>query len=710
MPQHSLIATAALLGLQPITADSLWWHVARGREAIDFNLLPSASLLRADVAAESDWLSGVPMALAFDLAGLHGLMLLQLLLAVAIAVSLILAARITVTDLKAWLLLPALAVLCNRSLPVPATWTLLAIPIVWSAARDAVREPTFTQLLRLAGYCAVAVNLAPCTFWLFTTVVMAGMLRDDTRSEPVPYSGLSRSLATVTVAVCVNPRGAFAVRDTFVLAFPQLSISSAYLTGTRFDVLISSEGPFVVGLLLILSVLVAIELLRQRAGVAGWSCFATLQFCVWSCIGNLLPVTLLLVLLGTFSPESRDEVSKPQKPSTYWNFTSLGFTLASVILTAVCVLGIADGGRRLGWGVAPHLDYRPLQRDLEGLEVEGTVHTDDVLGAGAVALLELPNLKVHDTPERAMLGRRWVSRWHLWDDISHQRRNPYERDNGTTGGWWSSLRDDDVKLLVIDSRHHQTVRALEETSWRMLSLDSAVIPYGFSGEPAMGTPILNCWDARWLVDYGPWQYDFPGTSVDWGRTDFVDPIGGKPLTDECRRLAGVFEVLKLYHASNKVLTAALSVHPSAVVQGQLQESVRHLVSAERTLASRASRWNTWLGAHSGDEKTAANRSLMETLGFPPRRTLGVSQLEFEPLAVNDAWQDARSFYLEGHLDQAAKSLDSGDPATAFGRAQLQIVLGQTNAAIDTLQSLNDLEIDPVLSVLVAHELKSAQRN
>ena len=77
MPQHSLIATAALLGLQPITADSLWWHVARGREAIDFNLLPSASLLRADVAAESDWLSGVPMALAFDLAGLHGLMLLQ---------------------------------------------------------------------------------------------------------------------------------------------------------------------------------------------------------------------------------------------------------------------------------------------------------------------------------------------------------------------------------------------------------------------------------------------------------------------------------------------------------------------------------------------------------------------------------------------------------------------------------------------------------
>jgi hypothetical protein len=709
MSRHSLIAAAALLGLQPITADSLWWHVARGREAIGFNLLPSASLLRADVAAESDWLSGVPMALAFDLAGLHGLMLLQLLLSVAIAVSLICAARITVTDLKAWLLLPALAVLCDRSLPVPSTLTILAIPIVWSAARDAVREPTFTQLLRLAGYCAVAVNLAPCIFWLFIAVAMAGILRDDTRSEPVSYSGLSRSLATVTVAVCVNPRGAFAVQDTFVLAFPQLSISNAYLTGTRFDVLTFSEEPFVVSLFLILSVLVAIVLLWQRAGVAAWSFFVTLQFCVWSCIGNLLPVTVLLVLLGTVSSTNR-AVTEPQKQSTSWNFTSLGFTLTSVLLTAVCVLGIADGGRRLGWGVAPHLDYRPLQRDLEGLEVEGTVHTDDVLGAGAVALLELPNLKVHDTPERAMLGGRWVSRWHLWDDISHQRRNPYERDNGTTGGWWSSLRDDDVKLLVIDSRHHQTVRALEETSWRMLSLDSSVIPYGFSGEPEMVTPILNCWDARWLVDYGPWQYDFPGASVDWGRTDLVDVIGGKPLTDECRRLAGVFETLELYHASNKVLTAALSVHPSAVVQGQLQESVRHLANAERTLASRASRWNTWLGAHPGDQKTAANRSLMETIGFPPRRTLGVSQLEFEPLAVNDAWQDARSFYLEGHLDQAAKSLDSDDPATAFGRAQLQIILGQTDAAIDTLQSLNESKIDPVLSVLVAHELKSAQRN
>ena len=746
-----MIGAAALLGLQPVFAESLWWHVARGREALTFNLLPSASLLNADVAAEADWLSGVPTALAFDLGGLHGLMLLQLLIAVSIAVMLIRAVDDEHAGLKAWLVLPALLLLCNRSLPVPASLTLLAIPLVWNIARDLQRESTSARLVQLFVVCAIAANLAPGVLWFLSTVAVAGVLRDNSPTARFSTPMFFRSLGAAAAAGCLTPRGVLAYRDAFVLAFPQVNVSRAYLTGTHFDVLASSDDRFAIALFAVLALFVAIHLFRRRSHVGVWACFGVLQVCAWSCAGNLLPVTVLLVLLGTADRASSTKTStqwlhssEPRgdycgsslqeyaaasgSPLTYFGtlwchwtsvsklsirlrrFQPSAFMLATGLLTGTCVLGVADQDRRLGWGVAPLLDYRPLQRDLTGLEVEGTVLANDVLGVGVVALLELPNLTAHDTPERALLGDRWISSWHLWDDISHQRRNPYDRDDGTTGGWWSSLQNDDIKILLIDSRQHSILRALETTSWRMLSLDSPVIPYGFSGEPAMAKPILECWDARWMVNYGPWQYDFPGAAVVWGRTDIAGTVGCESLTDECRRLAGVFEALELYHASSKVLTAALSDQPSATVQNQLQKSMQRLARSEQTLASRASRWDTWLAVNPGDEKAAASRSLMLKLGFLPKRVLGASQLHFEPLAPSDNWQTARSYYFDGRLDLAMKALDSNNFATVFARAQLQIVLGQTDAATDTLKSLNDSEIDPVLSVLVAHELKSVQRN
>jgi hypothetical protein len=700
-----MIGAAALLGLQPVFAESLWWHVARGREALTFNLLPSASLLNADVAAEADWLSGVPTALAFDLGGLHGLMLLQLLIAVSIAVMLIRAVDDEHTGLKAWLILPALLLLCNRSLPVPASLTLLAIPLVWNIARDQQREPTSARLVQLFVVCVIAANLAPGVLWFLAAVAIAGIVRGKSPTAQFSLHGYCQCLGVVAAAGCLTPRGVLAYRDAFVLAFPQVNVSRAYLTGTHFDVLASSDDRFAIALFVVLAVFVAIHHFRRRACFETWACFSVLQFCVWSCAGNLLPVTVLLVLLGT-----ADRTSVSKLSIGLPRFQPFAFMLTTGLLTGTCVLGVADLDRRLGWGVAPLLDYRPLQRDLTGLEVDGTVLANDVLGAGVVALLELPNLTAHDTPERALLGDRWISSWHLWDDISHQRRNPYDRDDGTTGGWWSSLQNDDIKILLIDSRQHSILRTLETTSWRMLSLDSPVIPYGFSGEPAMAKPILECWDARWMVNYGPWQYDFPGAAVVWGRTDIAGTVGCESLTDECRRLAGVFEALELYHASSKVLTAALSDQPSATVQNQLQKSMQRLARSEQTLASRASRWDTWLAVNPGDEKAAASRSLMLKLGFLSKRVLGTSQLHFEPLAPSDNWQTARSYYFDGRLDLAMKALDSNNFATVFARAQLQIVLGQTDAATDTLKSLNDSEIDPVLSVLVAHELKSVQRN
>lgn len=706
-----MICAAGLSALQPIFADSIWWHVARGREALSFNLLPSASLLIADTLAEADWLSGVPTMLAFDLGGLHGLMLLQLLLAVFVAVLLIRATS-GPTNTNAWLVLPALIIVCNRSLPVPASLTLVAIPLLWHVANDFLREPTSAHLVKLFITVVIAVNFAPGILWLFATVVIAGFQHGESRLDEFARSRIWQSSSVALVASCLNPRGVFAIRDAFVLTFPQANVSRAYLVGTQFDVLASSADRLSTALFVALTLLIAFKYFAQRAHPAEWSCLAILQFAAWSCARNLLPVTVLLLLLCGVVKGNPATGDIWQTPARLRRLHPPVFSLTMVLLIAVCVSGVVGQDRRLGWGVAPHLDYRPLQRDLTGLEIEGSVRTDDVLGTGVVSFLQLPGIQAHDTPERALLGGRWIARWHFWDDITNQRRNPYERDDGTTGGWWSSLLEDDIKLLVINSRHHKTIRALEETSWRMLSMDSPVIPYGFSGDPEMVAPILNCWDSRLLVNNGTWRYDFPGAAVEWGRTDFVDAIGGDTLTDECRRLAGVFQTLSLEHAAAKVLTASLATQPSLQIIDQLCELKWRQAIVERVQASQSSVWTRWLATYRGTRSSFRKSSWGEDFGLGPDGRLILPDGSHEGLSIPvESWRKARTFYFQGRLDKALDVFKTDDPDTLYARSQLLLEMGRPDEAFATLRSRKMTvfsQHDRILSALVTHELQFAK--
>tara|TARA_R110002072_G_scaffold303140_2_gene495641 strand:+ start:6965 stop:9100 length:2136 start_codon:yes stop_codon:yes gene_type:complete len=695
-----MIGAAALLGLQPVFDGSLWWHVARGRSALSLNSLPSASLLGADVAAEADWLSGIPSALAFDLGGLHGLMALQLLIGVSIAVVLIRAVDDGHIGLKAWLMLPALLILCNRSLPVPISLTILAIPLVWNIARDQQREPVSARLVQLFVVCVLAANVAPGVLWFVATVAVAGIMRSKSPKARFSLHGFCQSLGVAVAAGCLTPRGVFAYRDAIVLAFPQTSVSRAYLVDTQFDVLAMSDDRTAIALFVVLTLLVAMQLFRQRSHVEVWACFGVLQFCAWSCSANLLPVTVLLVLLATIEEDSTELCIR--KISRFLQQSQpTAFVVTASVLVAICVLGIANPDRRGGWGVAPFLDYRPLQRDLVDLDFEGTVLADDILGAGIVALLQLPGVRVQDTPERALLGGRWVSRWHLWDDIAHQRRMPYDRDDGTTGGWWLPMQDQGVSLLLVNSRHHRTLRALDTTSWRMLSLDSTVIPFGFSGEAAMARPIMQCWNDRRMVDYGPWQYEFPGESVDWARTDFLAVRGETPLSDEARRLAAVFQTLDLEHAAAKVLTAALAARKSSAIINQLCEVKWRQAIAERVRSSQASAWTRWLAIYRG--KNSPFREGSQEEDFGPERP-GIS-------IPTESWTEARKFYFEGKLQKSLDVLISDDPHTMYARSQLQFEMGRPDLATDTLKSkrmITFMQHDRVLSTLVTHELQSAE--
>lgn len=670
-------------------------------------MLPSASLLSTDASAEADWLSGVPTTLAFEMAGLHGLMILQLLIAVSIAVMLIRSAQFESAGLNVWLMLPALLILCNRSLPVPGSLTLLAIPLVWNIARDLQREPTPTRLVQLFVVCVLAANIAPGVLWFLAAVAIAGVLRGKSPTARFSPSVFCRILVAAAAAGCLTPRGVLAYRDAFVLAFPQTSVSRAYLIDTRFDVLAMSDDRFGIALFAVLTLLVVVHLCRRQSHVEGWACFGVLQFCAWSSAANLLPVTVLLVLLGTIEDDNSTGVSVWKLARLLQRFQPATFVVTAGLLVAVCVLGVADPDRRAGWGIAPFLDYRPLQRDLAGLDFEGAVLADDILGTGIVSLLELPGGRARDTPERALLGGRWISRWHLWNDIAHQRRMPYDRDDGTTGGWWLPLQDQDVSLLLVNSRHHRTLRALETTSWRMLSFDSSVIPFGFSGDALMSRPIMRSWNDRRVVDFGPWQYAFPSESVDWAGTDFLSLFGGQPSSQECRRLAAVFQTLGLYRASAKTLVAALGHRTSQPVVDQLRELSFQKAVSERHLASRASRWTTWLAMFPGTEESVENNHLLLMLGFIPQRVLGQPRGKFEPLAAEESWHNARSFYFDGRLDDALSILDSTDPETLYARTQLLFELAQPDAAIVTLKTLQSPESNSVLSLLATHELQSA---
>jgi hypothetical protein len=68
------VANIASVAIQPVSADSFWWHLSRGRAVSTGSLSPSRDLLANDNSAEADWLGGLPFYPGYELFGVDGLM------------------------------------------------------------------------------------------------------------------------------------------------------------------------------------------------------------------------------------------------------------------------------------------------------------------------------------------------------------------------------------------------------------------------------------------------------------------------------------------------------------------------------------------------------------------------------------------------------------------------------------------------------------
>jgi hypothetical protein len=153
------VANIASVAIQPVSADSFWWHLSRGRVVSTGSLSPRGDLLANDNSAEADWPGGLPFYPGYELFGVDGLMFSKVI-AVLIAGLLLVRGR---CEARTWesLLIVALSLFGAWSAwdPVPLQTEVLLMILTFLAAERFCRRPDFARMLTVAVILALWANI-----------------------------------------------------------------------------------------------------------------------------------------------------------------------------------------------------------------------------------------------------------------------------------------------------------------------------------------------------------------------------------------------------------------------------------------------------------------------------------------------------------------------------------------------------------------------
>ncbi len=582
--------------LRPISSASLWIELSRGAAVLDGNLRPSQHLLVNEQAADADWLAGVPFAVAYSLLDVHGLMLLKLFGGALTALIVwTLAKDSSMVRRSVVVALGMLASLGGWDVTTQFADILGLVVLCWMLHKHNSKP---WPSLMLLGIWSQFGSLAVIGLVIW---VLSRCIEDQTSVSGDSSLRLKRSLPDLLLAVAVcsmNPRGALALWDSLRLAVPRISYNRTTLLdtewrsllGVRWDV---SHWSFAVLTCLALSWLCPARtwisvLLGQTTSVPrpsgsgqrgplpdgrgmvqsevlanvatllaiglGWSCQAHVGFAgIW----------LSHILLG----RERD---------THTGASAQRLSCGFVMIPLMIVAWWPWEGRRPGWGLDSRLDERLLSQVLSKVEMKGTVWADDELSAGMLLWETNQQMKVHDTPRRALLGGRLREFVSLRRDLEQGRLAAYQREDNSTGGWWLPLRERQTDLLMVSAERGRLLRALEPTIWKPLALDSGVLPFGQSGAPEVSPLILEILRQRDLVEKDTWSSSLLGPAGTDRLWDFWGFFRVSPNTEQELRQAHVFRALQLPRAARRVLEPALRVSQSQALQLEAASCQRDL--------------------------------------------------------------------------------------------------------------------------------------
>lgn len=660
IPERRLVCAAAvLLSLQPLASHEMWWHIVRGKTVLSGELQSSQRLLVNEQLPNSDFLSGTIPAIAYVYFGVAGLMFLKLI--VGLYVGWRLQEQSKISPWKLFCSIILLVAVQPIFDPTPGTVDLLGILV--SATLAAQRRYFFVFIC-----AAVWANFSVGALWVIPTFLCFA-----TFGTPSPVRSRLVWLGALCLALSMTPRGIGSVRDMGVLFAPWLFNDAAFLTGTEYATC-EVTIPVLAAIFLGLAVVVSPEVSSlKKVFVSG------LILCALQTARNMPAAGALSGLLLLDATEN--SFARIFQATT----VRIGFLASAIGIVVLSASGgIGGHGERLGWGVADAIDIRFAERDLQPHQnSELRAYCTDIIGAGTL-LLACPTAAVVDVPEAAIRSGRLQQFWLLNHDLSTGRKAAFTRQDGSEGGWWRALMNNNISLLVVSSNRTEILASLEPTLWKPLSLDAPALILAAAGIPRFTPQIVRARAERDLVDAGDWQYQLYSRTPQPSHTDLWALAVGVSDNRVDLRQARVFRAMQMSTGSVRTLLPVLwpGGRPSAAPE---------FLKAQQLLA-----WNEWLNC--GQVSAFRCQTLVHLCGETLVPGIATRELTVGPGTAIPP--ETIRLYCSGDTLAAANSLTSTTAESLYAKYRLYLEAGDGRLAEAALISLDINCPDHPLTALI----------
>jgi hypothetical protein len=670
---------ASLITLRPISDSDFWWHMARGRAVMQGHLHCSAPLLTTETQSDADWLSGLTHFLLWSLGGY------PLVCAGSVLFALLLLWQAGRHAMQQGHGLPILtgplSLLLLRSglQSAPGVADLLMMGLVWRMTSFQSRESKRRLILAILLCFWASLGERPLVGVLLL-LFRPWMQRRGKQSPGVQISTLLTAGLAIA-ATCLNPRGILALRDSAWLMSADLHsawrLSNQYCVAPEWmdSFLLNAWGP---ALLMVLGIVASIRLVRSRMHhsspyttlMAVWasSCGIPLVL-VMLCRANIPIASLWLFCVCVSTPAAIASHSLQKV------FSGLGgCLLLGVIFVDACGRGPLPSSR-LGWGISHQLDPRLLELPGQVTDPPWTLWAADRRTAGISLWLNIPS-RLIDHPRQAFLGGRLSGHLALTQDLLGEHRAGYRREDGTSGGWHLALKNLRVDALIVPAEMIPLNRSLFRSTWKVIDLDSANVPYVSAEDLRFGSTIFESIGQQGFVDAGPWRADVSMFSGFGNRTDLVEiaGLGSDPLP--AIRQSGLFRSMGLSMAALRTLL------PMRQQTGWLPSP--RLLNEFLTCQQEAA-WQEWIEFGGTSNFRAL---LMETESPTDRRKSDLPQWQQMPANIDQqTWEPVISLYRQGRLSDAIAAIRGNEAEHLYARGIMAMELGDLPTAAATFRSV-----------------------
>jgi hypothetical protein len=671
--------SALLITLRPVSDSDFWWHMARGRAVMQGHLNCSAALITTETQSDADWLSGLPHYLLFSLGGYPlvcaGSVLFPLLLLWRIGRH----ARLQGHDLPVLTAPLSLLLLRSGLQSSPGLADLLMMGFVWKLTSSQAQGNG--QRLTLAILFCIWASLGERPLvGLLLLLFRPWMQPRGEQSPGVQFSTLLTAGLAVA-ATCINPRGILALRDSARLMSADLHsdwrLANQYGVATEWmdSFLMSAWEP---GLLMVLGIVASLRLVMSQMPHS--SAF-TIVISMWTsscgvpivlamlCRANIPIASLWLLCVCVSTPAA---IASRSLQSVIRGLG--GCLLLGLIFADSCGRGPLPSSR-LGWGISHQLDPRLLELPEHVTDAPWTIWAADRRTAGISLWLNVPS-RLIDHPRQAFLGGRLVQHLALIQDLVGEHRAGYRREDGTSGGWHSKLKELQVDALIVPAEMIPLNRSLFRSTWKVIDLDSANVPYVSAEDLRFAETIVESIGQQGFVDAGPWQVDRSMFGGFGDRTDLVEiaGLGSDPLP--AIRQSGFFRSLGLTMAALRTLL------PLRQQAGWLSSGRLH---QEFMICQQEAAWQEWIEFGG----TSTFRALLMNAAGPMDRSK-TDQPKWQQLPSSmdrQTWEPVISLYRLGRLYEAIAAIQGIDAEHFYAKGIMAMELGDLPSAAAAFRSV-----------------------